>query len=27
MDTVQKNLGYFKWMETVLEFIFKIVSK
>lgn len=27
MEIVQRNLGYYKWMETVLEFIFKIVSK
>lgn len=27
MEVVQNNLAYYKWMETVLEFIFKIVSK
>lgn len=27
MDVVERNARYYKWMETVLEFIFKIVSK
>lgn len=27
MEVVENNVAYYKWMETVLEFIFKIVSK
>jgi len=27
LETVKANLGYFKWMETIFEFIFKIVGR
>jgi hypothetical protein len=27
LETVKSNFGYFKWMEAVLEFIFKITSR
>lgn len=27
METVKLNISYYKWMETIFEFIFKIVGK
>lgn len=27
LETVKANFGYFKWMETIFEFIFKITSR
>jgi len=27
LETVKSNFGFFKWMEAILEFIFKITSR
>ncbi len=27
MDVIKSNLIYYKWMEVVIEFIFKIICK
>lgn len=27
IEAVTSNFGYYKWMETIYEFIFKIVSR
>lgn len=27
LETVKANLGFFKWMETIFEFIFKVVGR